>query len=190
MRINFILCLMVNLVCSEQKVAEPDFYGENDNITVFKNAEEFKKIVLESEEIWLVEMYVPWCSMCKTLAPEWKKTAKFLKNAINVGAINIDLRENSEIGQKFNVKTIPAIKLFGFDKKKDPLSLDMKRDYHTITDAAVTFFAEEIDERVNGKRGSKRDGKKFGAKTESEDDDHGDVVVLDDTNFEEIVMNS
>jgi len=126
------------------------------------------------------------------LTPEWKKAAKYLKNAIKVGVVNIDDAANSEIGQKYDIKTIPAIKIFGFDKSKAPLALDDKRDAHVITEAAVTFFAEEVDVRVNGKRGTKlKDGKKFGAKTTSaEDEDPGDVVVLDDDNFEDLVMNS
>lgn len=90
------------------------------------------------------------------------------------------------------MKTIPSIKLFGFDKKKAPLAIDDKRDALVLTEAAVTFLAEEVDVRVNGKRGTKtKDGRKFGAKTtNSEDEDAGDVVVLDDENFEATVMNS
>jgi protein disulfide-isomerase A6 len=176
----------------DQPKEEKPFYDANDGVVQFKSADEFKKTVLESGEVWLVELYVPWCGMCKQLAPEWRRTAKYLKNAIKVGAINIDDPDSREIGSKYNVKTIPAIKLFGFDKKKEPTALDDKRNADVLAEAAVTFLAEEVDVRVNGKRGTKtKDGKKFGAKTtDAEDEDPGDVVVLDDENFDSTVMNS
>jgi len=115
-----------------------------------------------------------------------------LKDAIKVAAVNIDDPNCREIGNKYNVQTIPSIRLFGFDKKKEPTLLEDKRDAVSITEAAVTFLAEEVDVRVNGKRGTKtKDGKKFGAKTvDAEDTDAGDVVVLDDENFDKTVMNS
>ena len=115
-----------------------------------------------------------------------------MKDVIKVGAMNIDDPACREIGNKYMVKTIPSIKLFGFDKKKDPVAMEDKRHADSITEAAMTFLAEEVDVRVNGKRGTQtKDGKKFGAKnTDSEDNDPGDVVVLDDNNFDSTVMNS
>jgi len=49
----------------ESKEEEKPFYSEDDGVVLFKSAEEFKKTVLESGEVWLVELYVPWCGMCK-----------------------------------------------------------------------------------------------------------------------------
>jgi len=66
-----VVFLLANLVCAEEAKEDDttpppeEFYTENDAITIFKSADEFKKTVLESGEIWLVEMYVPWCGMCK-----------------------------------------------------------------------------------------------------------------------------
>lgn len=54
------------------------------------NAANFKKMVLDSDEMWFVEFYAPWCGHCQRLEPSWEKTAKMLKGAVRVGAVNVD----------------------------------------------------------------------------------------------------
>lgn len=51
--------------------------------------ENFKKKVLDSDDLWFVEFYAPWCGHCKTLAPSWEKAAKNLKGVVNVGAVDM-----------------------------------------------------------------------------------------------------
>ena len=48
----------------------------------------FEKMVLESEDMWLVEFYAPWCGHCKNLAPHWEQAATELKGKVKLGALD------------------------------------------------------------------------------------------------------
>lgn len=50
--------------------------------------ENFDKLVLNSEDLWLVEFYAPWCGHCKNLAPQWAAAATELKGKVKLGALD------------------------------------------------------------------------------------------------------
>lgn len=64
------------------------FY-ENDSKVFTLTADNFESTVLESDELWLVEFYAPWCGHCKKLAPEFDKSAKALEGIVRLGAVDM-----------------------------------------------------------------------------------------------------
>ena len=54
------------------------------------NPNNFESRVVDSEGVWVVEFYAPWCGHCKSFAPEYQKAAKALKGIIGVGAVDCD----------------------------------------------------------------------------------------------------
>ena len=102
----------------------------------------FKKEVLDSNELWLVEFYAPWCGHCKQLAPSWEVAAKQLKGVVKVGAV--DMTTDQSVGAPYNVQGFPTIKWFGFDKK-NPVDYNSGRDADSIRNFALDKVKSEIN---------------------------------------------
>jgi protein disulfide-isomerase A6 len=47
----------------------------------------FDKTVLDSEEMWLVEFFAPWCGHCKNLEPHWAEAASQLQGKVKTNII-------------------------------------------------------------------------------------------------------
>lgn len=108
----------------------------------------FKKEVLDSDSLWLVEFYAPWCGHCKNLAPEWEKTARALKGIVKVGAVDMDA--NKDLGAPYNIQGFPTLKWFG-DKKKSPSDYNSGRDASSITKFAVDEAGKIVRSRMGGR---------------------------------------
>jgi len=52
-------------------------YSSSDPVVELTQSN-FKKLVIDSNDLWMVEFYAPWCGHCKSLAPEYKKAANAL----------------------------------------------------------------------------------------------------------------
>jgi len=74
--------------------------------------------VFDSEHVWVVEFYAPWCGHCKRLAPEWEKLAKSLKGIVKIAAVNGD--EDKELAGHYGIKGFPTIKVFPSQIQKSP----------------------------------------------------------------------
>ena len=113
-------------------------YGPNTNVIQLDESN-FNNLVINSNELWLVEFYAPWCGHCKSLAPEWEKAANALKGIVKVGAVDADAHKN--LGGRFGVKGFPTIKYFGLQKNSP-------KDYESGRTAAdlVRFMNDKIKE--------------------------------------------
>jgi len=63
-------------------------YDSNSKVVKLTKSN-FKSLVTDSKDIWLVEFYAPWCGHCKSLAPEWEKAAKALEGFVKIGAVDM-----------------------------------------------------------------------------------------------------
>ncbi|KAK2714498.1 hypothetical protein QYM36_008903 [Artemia franciscana] len=76
----------------------------------------FDKLVLGSEDLWLVEFYAPWCGHCKNLAPNWAQAATELKGKVKLGAL--DATVHSIKAKEYGIQGYPTIKYFPSGKKE------------------------------------------------------------------------
>uniref|UniRef100_A0A915C0J1 Protein disulfide-isomerase A6 homolog n=1 Tax=Parascaris univalens TaxID=6257 RepID=A0A915C0J1_PARUN len=169
-----IVCLVVGAsVCSAL------YDGSTDVVELTQS--NFHNRVLNSDEIWIVEFYAPWCGHCKNFAPEYKKAAKALKGLIRVGAV--DMTEHQSVGQPYNVQGFPTVKIFGANKQK-PTDYQGARTAQGLADAAIEELRRTVSARLGGKTSSGSGSKK------SAEGEGKEVIELTDSNFEELVLHS
>lgn len=70
----------------------------------------FEAEVLKSDKPVLVEFWAPWCGPCQVMGPIIDELAKEIGDKAKVGKLNVD--ENSETASKYEVMSIPVIKIF------------------------------------------------------------------------------
>lgn len=139
----------------------------------------FDKLVVKSDEIWVVEFYAPWCGHCQSLEPEYKKAASALKGVVKIGAVNAD--DHKSLGGQFGVKGFPTIKIFGTNKNK-PSDFNGQRTAQGIIDAALSEIKSKVKSQQSGGGSSSSGGNSGGS--------GNDVVELTSANFDKLVLNS
>lgn len=122
------------------------------------------------------------CGHCKNLIPEYKKAAKLLKGIANVAAIDATVHQQNP--GKYAVQGYPTIKIFG-DDKKNPIDYSGPRTAKGIAEAIKKEISKTLEKRLGGGKSEKKE-KKEGKKGGKD----GEVVVLTDSNFEKLVLNS
>lgn len=74
------------------------------------NDNNFQEQVLKSEAPVLVDFWAPWCGPCKMAEPVLAELAEGYKDKVIFSKINVD--ENSQTSQNYNVESIPTAILF------------------------------------------------------------------------------
>ena len=79
----------------------------------------FKEMVLESTTPVLLDFYANWCGHCQKLLPLLDEVAEEMDGKLNVMKVNVD--ENREFAQKFEIKGLPTMLLFKAGSEVDRL---------------------------------------------------------------------
>lgn len=152
-------------------------YSPSDDVVQLTQSN-FQQKVINSDEVWIVEFFAPWCGHCKALTPEYKKAATALKGVVKVGAVDAD--EHKSLGGQYGVRGFPTIKVFNLNKNK-PEDFNGQRTAQGIVDAGLKAAKEKVNFQLSGKKS----GGSGGSGSEG-----GDVIELTDSNFDKLVLNS
>lgn len=86
---------------------------------------DFDEIVINNEGVTLVDFWAKWCGPCKMLAPVLEVVEKDLEQ---VKFVKVDVDENEELSDKYQISTIPTLLIFKDGKVVDTLVGFMPKD--------------------------------------------------------------
>ncbi|KAI4501762.1 hypothetical protein M0802_003097 [Mischocyttarus mexicanus] len=157
------------------------YSSNSDVINLTPNV--FNSKVIDSEDVWIVEFYAPWCGHCQQFVLEYDKAATALKGIAKLGAINAD--EHQSFSYDHNVRGYPTFKIFGKDKKK-PEEFNGPRSAAGLIEAATSALADIAYARIGYEKSSSSNSGSSHKKAK----DSKDVIELTDENFDKLVLNS
>jgi len=70
----------------------------------------FEAEVIKNDKPVLVDFWAPWCGPCQMMGPIIDELATEMEGKMKIGKVNVD--ENPEISGKYEIMSIPALKVF------------------------------------------------------------------------------
>jgi thioredoxin 1 len=80
--------------------------------TIEITSENFEEEVLKSKIPILVDFWAPWCQPCLMMGPALEEISKEQEGKLKVGKMNVDDSSNQMLAMKYQIQSIPNMKLF------------------------------------------------------------------------------
>lgn len=134
--------MLLSMFCIFTSDAHDEWGGNVVTLT----EQNFDKKVLDSDEIWLVCFYAPWCGHCKRLQPEFEEASRRIKKEklpnIKLGAI--DANEYQSYAHKYGIQGFPTLLQFpaGVKTRADAKPFQGDRSADAIVQWARNMAAE------------------------------------------------
>src|SRR5919206_3934576 len=79
----------------------------------------FEREVLQSEVPVVLDFWAEWCPPCRALAPTFEELAKQYAGRVRFLKLNVD--ENSQVPQRYYIKSIPTLVFFDGGREAERL---------------------------------------------------------------------
>ncbi len=80
--------------------------------TINVESQNFEEEVLNSKTPVLVDFWAPWCQPCLMMAPGLDQLAEEMEGKLKVCKLNTETAENQTLAIKYQIQSIPNMKLF------------------------------------------------------------------------------
>lgn len=87
--------------------------------TVQVTEADFQQQVMQNDKAVLVDFWAEWCQPCRVMEPALEEISNELSEKLVVAKLNVD--ENPEVAQQFQVMSIPTMILFKNGQAVDQL---------------------------------------------------------------------
>lgn len=136
------ISIFASILLFTSTAAHDDWEG---NVVVLTESN-FNSKVLDSDDVWLVNFYAPWCPHCKNLKPVYEEASRAIRKEgiknVRLGAI--DASEYQSYAQKYGIRGFPTLKYFpaGPKTENDAKEYDNDRSAKGILSWAKSMAAE------------------------------------------------
>ena len=97
----------------------------------------FNKEVVEAGKPVLLDFWASWCAPCRMLSPSIDQLSQQYGDKVVIGKVNID--EERELAQHFNVMSIPSVFVLNNGKVVDSaVGVRPKKYYEDVLDKAIS----------------------------------------------------
>ena len=105
-------------------------------VNEIKNSQQFEQEVLNSANPVFVDFWAEWCGPCRAVSPVVEELSTEYDGKVNFVKINVD--ENGELAQKYNVFSIPTLAIFkNGEVISQKVGASTKESFQTMIDSSL-----------------------------------------------------
>ena len=109
--------------------------AEDSHHTVVITTDNFREVVLNSDQPVLLDFWAGWCGPCHQIAPLVESMAKEYEGRFVVGKVNVD--QQMTLATEFEIESIPALLYFKNGKL-------VKRTVGVVSESMLRSAMEEV----------------------------------------------